>query len=561
MRVEDYLITSLSKPFQQKRVWHSDEPFEVDHPFGWILERRKEGIEAKYLPTRRAARPLKRVLIPTALLYSGQPIKLPQVGSESSVELRIRRLRASTPAFMPTRDPNGTRVGQGPHAFFLFAGLKDYLYGYQRVSGTCYVSVANSPVFAYLRDAKGLQVKALRTGLRVELPEGATKNLERGKRLRITEAELSQSTLRWRDHWWRVTLIPSPADFPPETFHTHQVKLAQENKWFVKFSQTLFGSCVLFSLLFYAHSKYQEAHRPRVVAKTQVTLKEPKWVAPLDIPVSPPPEPKIEKPKAIPSLPVAKKMTPKPQAQPPPPPPKLGRREGGLKQPGLMPSQQAARETAQREARAEEALSKSLGFLSPSQNRIAQPIPETASTFRTTNPVSKSLTRKDESLTGSSAADPVDTQSARSFAPKGDPSGVVGGKGLNKVQGKVTLNQVFGNGTGNLVGEGGQEMSLSGEGEISKDQVEKALERALSRFQYCYEKSLLSQPNLAGTLVMEWVISANGKAQSVKVVRSELNQASLHLCVAKEIGQVDFPKPKGGSVTIQYPFAFSSGAL
>ncbi len=137
-------------------------------------------------------------------------------------------------------------------------------------------------------------------------------------------------------------------------------------------------------------------------------------------------------------------------------------------------------------------------------------------------------------------------------------------RGLDGVQGKVGLGSLYGSAGGgfsenSLAASGG--LSMSGAGRLSEALILAALSKRLHKFQYCYEKALLGDPQLAGNIMMEWVIHPGGQATSVRVVRSQLNRSALHSCIGSEISTIRFPSPQGGSVTVKYPFNFSSTSL
>jgi hypothetical protein len=57
---------------------------------------------------------------------------------------------------------------------------------------------------------------------------------------------------------------------------------------------------------------------------------------------------------------------------------------------------------------------------------------------------------------------------------------------------------------------------------------------------------------------MQWTLNSAGEISGIKVLRSQLDQPSFHQCIASEISKLHFPSPQGGSVTIKYPFSFST---
>jgi hypothetical protein len=155
----------------------------------------------------------------------------------------------------------------------------------------------------------------------------------------------------------------------------------------------------------------------------------------------------------------------------------------------------------------------------------------------------------------------IRTKGARSVAGTGLQGSH--GKGLNEVQGKVSLNALYGNGSGEELASaaGGAGVSVSGPGTISDSAIEKTLAKYLQKFQYCYEKALLTDPSLAGTIQMQWTIRMGGAVADSRVVRSALNNQALHSCLTRELSKIVFPSPTGGAVVVKKPFSFQSTTL
>ena len=124
-----------------------------------------------------------------------------------------------------------------------------------------------------------------------------------------------------------------------------------------------------------------------------------------------------------------------------------------------------------------------------------------------------------------------------------------------------------GSGTGSGYGRlGGRRASapqvriggVTAAGKLDKNIIRRFIRRNLSRIRLCYERQLVKDPSLAGTVVAKFTIDSSGKVASS-------NASGLHpdvdRCVAGAIAAVVFPKPKGGGkVTVRYPFIFRSGS-
>jgi biopolymer transport protein ExbD len=95
------------------------------------------------------------------------------------------------------------------------------------------------------------------------------------------------------------------------------------------------------------------------------------------------------------------------------------------------------------------------------------------------------------------------------------------------------------------------------QGDLDKAIIRRYIKRNIQKIQYCYEKQLLAMPGLAGTVIVQFMILADGKTRSTKA--SGVHPA-VSACVASVIGGIEFPKPKdGGSVQVAYPFTFRPG--
>jgi len=135
--------------------------------------------------------------------------------------------------------------------------------------------------------------------------------------------------------------------------------------------------------------------------------------------------------------------------------------------------------------------------------------------------------------------------------------GARGGRFVEGVQSKVASNDLSAGGVGFDTGG----LRTSGDGSIDQALIERTLAKYMAKFQYCYERSLLTEPTLAGNVSFSWNLTSSGKAEHVQVVKSQLNHAGLHGCIEKVISAVKFPSPKGGTVTVKYPFNFSSTSI
>jgi hypothetical protein len=131
-----------------------------------------------------------------------------------------------------------------------------------------------------------------------------------------------------------------------------------------------------------------------------------------------------------------------------------------------------------------------------------------------------------------------------------------------------TVGQGSGTGSGYGVGSGGMRSgsasvpqtrigTATATGELDKNIIRRYIRQKLPHIEYCYQKQLIVNPKLAGTITVSFVIAGSGKVSSANAEGFDENVAS---CVAGVVKSIQFPKPKGGgSVTVSYPFTFKPG--
>lgn len=96
-------------------------------------------------------------------------------------------------------------------------------------------------------------------------------------------------------------------------------------------------------------------------------------------------------------------------------------------------------------------------------------------------------------------------------------------------------------------------------GTLSREAIRSVIRTKSSEYQACYESRLASAPDLAGRLVMLFVIAPTG---AVEIVQAEDGPGAFDLpleaCVARVLAGLRFPQPTGGGIVIvHYPFVFA----
>jgi len=97
-------------------------------------------------------------------------------------------------------------------------------------------------------------------------------------------------------------------------------------------------------------------------------------------------------------------------------------------------------------------------------------------------------------------------------------------------------------------------------GALSKEVIQKVINRNKAQIRYCYEVELQRNQKLAGRVMVKWIIAATGAVARVKIRESTMNNSRVDRCIASKIKDWQFPEPAGGGIVeVEYPFVFRAG--
>lgn len=97
-------------------------------------------------------------------------------------------------------------------------------------------------------------------------------------------------------------------------------------------------------------------------------------------------------------------------------------------------------------------------------------------------------------------------------------------------------------------------------GDLDKNIIRRIIRRHLARIRYCYEKQLLVDDTLGGTVIADFVIDTKGSTANVSVSMDHEGGKSTSACIKNTVRKMKFPKPRnGGLVKVRYPFKLSPG--
>jgi outer membrane biosynthesis protein TonB len=97
-----------------------------------------------------------------------------------------------------------------------------------------------------------------------------------------------------------------------------------------------------------------------------------------------------------------------------------------------------------------------------------------------------------------------------------------------------------------------------GTGQLSPAKIQRVVRRNSRRLQGCYESGLKKDPTLQGVVKVRFTIETTGRVSKSRTIQNTMRSKSVAKCIENNIKKWRFRnKPKGGSVTIAYPFYFT----
>ena len=94
-------------------------------------------------------------------------------------------------------------------------------------------------------------------------------------------------------------------------------------------------------------------------------------------------------------------------------------------------------------------------------------------------------------------------------------------------------------------------------GHIEPADVERTVSAGRYQLRLCYELALRRNQTAKGSMEWKWMIDSRGKIANIDLLKSSIRDDELVRCVRDKIASWHFPKPRGGSVEVRYPFEFS----
>ena len=96
-------------------------------------------------------------------------------------------------------------------------------------------------------------------------------------------------------------------------------------------------------------------------------------------------------------------------------------------------------------------------------------------------------------------------------------------------------------------------------GRLPPEVIQRIVRQSFGRFRLCYENGLRTSPELSGRVTVKFVIDRSGAVSTAADGGSDLPDPKVIDCIVRGFGNLLFPQPEGGIVTVIYPILFTPG--
>ena len=138
------------------------------------------------------------------------------------------------------------------------------------------------------------------------------------------------------------------------------------------------------------------------------------------------------------------------------------------------------------------------------------------------------------------------------FGPMGHGGGTGPGDGVGTGRGRLPARHV-------ARSPGVHEGTTTVNGRLPPETIQRIVRQNFGRFRLCYENGTRANPNLEGRVSTKFVIDRAGAVQLTADGGSDLPDQGVVQCVVRAFGDLSFPQPEGGMVTVVYPIVFTPG--
>ena len=93
---------------------------------------------------------------------------------------------------------------------------------------------------------------------------------------------------------------------------------------------------------------------------------------------------------------------------------------------------------------------------------------------------------------------------------------------------------------------------------VERAGIRRVLQGAGAAATTCYGAALSRMPDLHGEVIVRFAIDADGQAKDVTTSLTTIGDLEMVQCVEQVVSQLAFPVPSKASLTVRYPFVFTS---
>jgi hypothetical protein len=92
-------------------------------------------------------------------------------------------------------------------------------------------------------------------------------------------------------------------------------------------------------------------------------------------------------------------------------------------------------------------------------------------------------------------------------------------------------------------------------GSLDKEVIRGVIRRHLDEVRFCFERELLTKPELKGRVMVQFTIDKTGRVIASHVESTTLHDEPTEKCITDTLLRWEFPQPAGGgTVIVSYPF-------
>jgi hypothetical protein len=96
-------------------------------------------------------------------------------------------------------------------------------------------------------------------------------------------------------------------------------------------------------------------------------------------------------------------------------------------------------------------------------------------------------------------------------------------------------------------------------GGLSRDVINRVIQRHYNEIKYCYEKELSHDPGLYGKVTVSFIIDAHGRVGDALVQQTTMSSEPVETCMMNHVKRWVFPAPSaGGETQVSYPYVFKA---